>query len=384
MSEYQYVAFRAIDTPVSEANLRYMRKQSSRAEITPWSFDNEYHYGDFSGNAVEMLHRGYDIHLHYCNFGVMTLMLHLPQGFPHPAAVRPYLAKGGIKYRKDKTGQGGILIVSPYYEPFDSYFDQPFDEVLERLAPLRGEIMEGDLRPLYLANLAARMDDDHDPADEVEAPVPAGLEQPTAAQRQLGELYGIDKETIAAAAATSPPMAPASQGMTRGEWLSRQPSAKKDQWLTQCWEGKAGEVRRELDVAYRHNVPPASWPTNPGTRTIAQIVDDASALREKTDRKRAAAAEARRMKEQVAMANDPAKIMAKVDKLVAQQSTTAYAEASELLHRLGESLRELGKYHLAEEHAHRLQQKYPTRTRLVSELRKQGFLKKPSKKSGRA
>jgi hypothetical protein len=41
MSEYQYIAFRAIDGPVSEKNRAYMRRQSSRAKITPWSFENE-------------------------------------------------------------------------------------------------------------------------------------------------------------------------------------------------------------------------------------------------------------------------------------------------------------------------------------------------------
>ena len=46
MSEYQYVGFRAIEKPVTEKNLEYMHSQSSRAEITPWSFDNEYHFGD--------------------------------------------------------------------------------------------------------------------------------------------------------------------------------------------------------------------------------------------------------------------------------------------------------------------------------------------------
>lgn len=51
MSEYQYVSFRAIDKPVGAENLEYMERQSSSAEITPWSFDNEYHYGDFGGNA---------------------------------------------------------------------------------------------------------------------------------------------------------------------------------------------------------------------------------------------------------------------------------------------------------------------------------------------
>jgi hypothetical protein len=82
MSEYQYVAFRAIDGPVRESNLNYMHKQSSRAEITPWSFENEYHYGDFHGDATEMLRRGYDFHLHYANFGTRRLMLRLPNGLP--------------------------------------------------------------------------------------------------------------------------------------------------------------------------------------------------------------------------------------------------------------------------------------------------------------
>ncbi|MBW3597483.1 MAG: hypothetical protein KY475_09445 [Planctomycetes bacterium] len=89
MSEYQYVAFRAVDAPVSEKNLEYMERQSSRAEITPWSFDNSYHYGDFRGNALEMLRRGYDVHLHYANFGARKLMIRLPHGLPDPEAASP-------------------------------------------------------------------------------------------------------------------------------------------------------------------------------------------------------------------------------------------------------------------------------------------------------
>jgi len=57
VSEYQFIAFRAIDAPVSEKNLQYMRKQSSRAVITPWSFENEYRFGDFRGNVPEMRRR---------------------------------------------------------------------------------------------------------------------------------------------------------------------------------------------------------------------------------------------------------------------------------------------------------------------------------------
>lgn len=113
MSEHQLVAFRAIDGRVSDRNLEFMQKQSSRAKITPRSFDNEYHYGDFRGDAAEMLRRGYDIHLHYANFGIRTLMLRLPNGLPDQAAVAPFLPGDGIKLIKDKIGPGSILKISP-------------------------------------------------------------------------------------------------------------------------------------------------------------------------------------------------------------------------------------------------------------------------------
>src|ERR1700692_2142331 len=102
MSEYQRIAFRAIDGPVSEEKLEYMRRQSSRAEITPWSFDNSYEYGDFRGDAVEMLRRGYDLHLHYANFGIRKLLIRLPHGRPALEAAKPYLGKDAVQFLQDK------------------------------------------------------------------------------------------------------------------------------------------------------------------------------------------------------------------------------------------------------------------------------------------
>jgi hypothetical protein len=165
MSEHQIVAFRAIDAPVSEKNLEYMRNQSSRAEVTRWSFDNEYHYGDFRGNAAEMLRRGYDLHLHYADFGIRTLMIQLPHGFPDRAAAAPYLDEKELHFLKDKTGPGGTLVIEPGHEPDDLEQLWEVDELLERLLPLRAEIMDGDLRPLYLAHLAISGDMNHYPEE---------------------------------------------------------------------------------------------------------------------------------------------------------------------------------------------------------------------------
>src|SRR6056297_3922792 len=82
MSTYQYSYFAAVDKPLNDKQLQYMRRQSTRAEVTRWQFQNEYHYGDFHGNALEMMRRGYDVHLHYANYGVRKLMFQLPLGLP--------------------------------------------------------------------------------------------------------------------------------------------------------------------------------------------------------------------------------------------------------------------------------------------------------------
>jgi hypothetical protein len=123
------------------------------ASSCAWSFDNEYQYGDFGGNAIEMLRRGYDLHLHYANFGVRTLLIRLPHGLPNPRAVEPYYDAEAIQFIKDKKGPGGVLAIEPCFEPdaLEELWD--IDDLLDCLAPLRGEILAGDLRPLYLAHL---------------------------------------------------------------------------------------------------------------------------------------------------------------------------------------------------------------------------------------
>src|SRR5579872_5959807 len=98
MSEYQYVAFRAIDAPVSGKDLEFMQSQSTRAEITPWSFINEYHFGDFRGNAREMLRRGYDFHFHYSSFGDRKLMIRFPAGLPDPTAAKQYFKDDSLEF----------------------------------------------------------------------------------------------------------------------------------------------------------------------------------------------------------------------------------------------------------------------------------------------
>ena len=60
MSEYQYYEFLALDRRLTDKEMKEIRTVSSRAEITPTSFANEYNYGDFKGDEYEFLKRYFD------------------------------------------------------------------------------------------------------------------------------------------------------------------------------------------------------------------------------------------------------------------------------------------------------------------------------------
>jgi len=377
MSEHQYVAFRAIDGPVNDKNLKYMQRQSSRAQITRWSFENEYHFGDFRGNAIEMLQRGYEIHLHYANYGIRNLYIRLPNGFPDSKAARPYIADESMQLVKDKKGRGATLVIQPFYEPGDLNELWDLSEMLERLIPLRSELLDGDLRPLYLAHLAICRDGDHDPEETPEAPVPAGLQEPTDAQLALADLYEISEALIAAAAQNSAPL-PSSDDVTTqyGQWLSGQAESTKDEWLVRLLSDPSLSVRTEILTEFRKYQHKPTWPTDRAERTIAQLEAVADEIQQAADKKAAAKAARARAKKLANMAADPKPYLRKTEQLVAERSIDAYRQVSELLAELREALTDSDQSGLAERQARKLKDKNPTLRHLTAALRREGFVPK--------
>ncbi len=377
MSEYQYIAFRATDSPVSEKNLAYMRRQSTRAEITPWSFDNEYHFGDFRGNAEEMLRRGYDVHMHYANYGIRTLLVRLPHGFPDGKSAKHYLDGESVRFLKDKKGRGGILSISPYFESgeLDPLWD--LDDLTDRLVPLCSEILDGDLRPLYLAHLAVGCDDDHDPEETAEAPVPAGLGELSDAQRALAELYQISDSLIEAAKQGSPSL-PRQQDRQAElkSWLAAQSQATKDEWLVGLLDDPSSSPRSEILARFRDASGRPHWPTVDLKRTIAQLWSAADDIQQKKKAKAAAKAARQRAAKLKKMAADPSPYLKKTEQLVAERSTAAYGKASKLLAELREAIADTKQAGLAEKQALKLKTKNPTRHHLAAALKREGFLSK--------
>jgi hypothetical protein len=377
MSEYQYVAFRAVDRAVDETNLEYMRRQSTRAEITPWSFENEYHYGDFRGDPVQMLRRGYDIHLHYANFGIRKLLIRLPRGLAETLSFEPYLEEGSLEFLKDDQDSGGILCVDPVHEPGDLEELWEIDAFLDRLIPLRAEIIDGDLRPLYIAHLAVLSDYNHDPEEAREAPIPAGLEALSDAQRALAELYGVSDELLAAAAEKSPTMPlPIDLNADRMKWIRAQPEATKNAWLAALLAEPGSAARAEILANYRTDRGTPSWPTAQPTRTVAQLEATATQIANESRKQAAEKAARERAKRLADMATEPEATLRETQRLVAERTAEAYNRIADLLADLREALSGSGRADLAENHARKLKAANPTLRLLTRELRRRGFVPK--------
>lgn len=377
MSEYQYIAFRALDKPVERDDLKFMRAQSSRAEVTPWSFTNEYHFGDFKGNVKAMLRRGYDMHLHYANFGIRALQIRLPQGLPDEKAASEYLDGDSLRFETDSGSDAGILTIAPYYEP--GHLPELWDvhEMFERLVPMRQEILQGDLRPFYIASLGVCFDLEHGPAETDAPAVPSGLANLTPAQEALAEFYGISEALLAAAAETSPPL-PAETEVRRryADWIAQQPQARRDGWLVDLMTGPAEAVKSRLFAACNADLAREARPLSEDRPTLGDLQSRANVLNEEAERAAAAKAERDHAELLAAMASDPKTYLEEVDNLVASRSISAYRKAAELLSALRDALVGTDQADLAEAQAQRLKRDYSRRHHLTAALRDAALLPK--------
>lgn len=389
MSEYQYVAFRAIDRPLTDKEIEFAESQSSRAEITRWSFDNEYHFGDFRGDPEKMLQCGFDLHLHYANFGIRKVMMRLPSGLPGSKSVwSKYIVGDAITWHKDKKGSGGILEISPFLEAgsLDDIWD--YNEHLDDFVSLRNELVEGDLRALYAVWLCGTVDQNTDPEEIDAAPIPAGIDEASDGCRALLDFYGIDPLILNAAGEHAQP-APTQQNRQEQlkEWLASLPENRVRDLLGQFMTGDLVATRAELLEKFREQSAAPDWPTSPADRTLEQLMQRAEELRDQETAKeeaKAQAAAARKAKQEERerqermkqMAKSPETFLQKADKLVAARGTANYKAAADMLAEIREAVSGERGDKIALTHAAKLHAAHPTLTHLTGSLRKRGLLPK--------
>ena len=154
MSEYQYYEFLAIDRPLTADEMAALRDLSTRADITPVSFTNEYNWGDFKGSPNKLMQRYFDAHVYIANWMTAIFMVRLPIEVlakeTAKALAMPYI----LNFKATKT-HWIITWSLEESENYDRFGMEDGHGWMAQLAPLRDELLRGDFRSLYIGWLAA-------------------------------------------------------------------------------------------------------------------------------------------------------------------------------------------------------------------------------------
>ena len=261
MSEYQYYEFQAIDRPLDRAAQDALRTISSRARITATSFTNHYEWGDFKGDPRKFMERWFDLHLYLANWHTRRLMIRVPKRFVNMADMDRFV--GEIDWVEVWTS-GDNLIVDIQRDEVE--VDDDWDDGsgrLAALAPLRTDLISGDLRLFYLLWLTA-VQEEFVPDDEVE-PLP-GIAPLTSALEGFAEFFGIDFDLMEAAAELAADDA-AISGHDLRQALAAIPEREKIELLLRAVDGDS-YVGAELRSRLRKNNPSSATRRTAGALRI--------------------------------------------------------------------------------------------------------------------
>lgn len=373
MSEYQYYEFRAVDAPLTSNQMDEVRKCSTRARITPTDFTNEYHFGDFKGDPLDMVRRHYDLHIYYANWGTRRWLFRVPVSTIDVEKVAAYAAGDIIDMRR--SGDRYLIDITLSPDDGGEYMDEDQDAAgwMADLSQLRRDVMDGDLRLLYLAWLLAVQYEEVEDQD-TEPPVPAGLKKLSGPLKTFAEVFGLDDDLLAAAAEASEDLVEhGDAGLA--EWLVRLPQGQKDQMLVDLCEGRRTGLAGELRALFRKSQAKPSEARRPG-RTVAQLNARAKELQAVREAEAAAAREAKARRQQREREVHLRQMMGswqqhwdQVERLIQTKVPASYTQAAKTLKDLRDAAALTGSN---DDFARRLQQlreRHRAKSSLIAKLR---------------
>jgi hypothetical protein len=294
VSEYQCYEFVTLDRWLTAAEMAELRSISTRAEITPTRFWNEYHWGDLKADPAELLARYFDVHVYFANWGTRRLMLRLPLQAVDLDALRAYFP--GWPATLATMGEHAVLdLCSEVEEPEEEWWEE--GHLAASLTPLRAELLRGDLRAAYLAWLLAVQDGEVDPG-ACEPPVPRGLGELSAPLEALVEFLRIDQDLLAVAAQSGDEDEDEDDADRFREWVRQLSAGEKQRWLLRAADNPDLALGSALLGEFRRAHPAVA---DRPRRTVAQLLAWAEKLEDARRREalqrqaqaRAAAAAAR-------------------------------------------------------------------------------------------
>jgi hypothetical protein len=267
MSEYQRYEFMTIERPLTQAQLDAVNGLSSHIEASSTHALIEYHWGDFKHNPITVLHEFFDGFLYWANWGTPQLAFRFPHGILPADLLDGYDLEDFVTFTRYKD-----------YDILDFHFgemeapDEWVEYELGSLMAIRDELMEGDLRALYITWLASQQmiggydeeEDDYDEEEDEESsvpPVPPAFGTLTAAQQALAELLRVPQELLVAAARHSKGAVPSTEDDVVA-WIELLPPERRHDYLVRLAHNEPGLSRllvrelRELGQGKTRETPP--------------------------------------------------------------------------------------------------------------------------------
>ena len=336
--------FRSIasDRPLTRAQLEEVNDLSSHIDASSTHALIEYHWGDFKYNPIEVLRDYFDGFLYWANWGSPQLAFRFPRSILPPTLLDGYDLDDFVTF----TRLADYDILDIHFGEMESP-DEWTEYELGSLMPIRDELMNDDLRSLYIVWLASQImmegyydedEDDEDEEDDEEEvrvpPVPPGFGTLTEAQQALAELLQVPQELLVAAGRHGNAAAPTIEDDV-AERVSLLPPERRDEYLLRLARNEPGLSHiliNELRVLSKDR----ETPTLPTGECVnyATLLTESRAVKAQLERER-------RQQEQLAHQRHLQNVhdhrddyWRQAEQAVARGTGTGYDEADRLLNEL--------------------------------------------------
>jgi hypothetical protein len=330
MSEYQRYEFMTCDRPLTRAELDAVNTLSSHIEASSTHAIIEYHWGDFKHDPIKVLHKFFDGFLYWANWGSPQLAFRFPYGVLPANLLDGYDLDDFVTFTRHRDYDILDIQFSEMEAP-----DEWVDYELGSLIGIRDELMNGDLRALYIVWLAGQyMLGSYDEEEEYEIsvpPVPPGFGKLTAAQQALAELLQVPQELLVAAAKHSKAAAPSNDDDVAAQIELLPPERSRD-YLIRLAHNEPGLSRRLVKELRELCQDKASTPLPEGERvTYATLLAESRDIKARLAREERERQEAARLRHLQELHDHQDTYWRQVDQAAARGTGPGYGEAVRLL-----------------------------------------------------
>jgi hypothetical protein len=319
------------------------------------------------------MERWFDLHLYLTNWGSRRLMIRLPKRLVDQRLLDTFLGEVDCA-TLSVSGENLIVDITRDEVEFEDWDDG--SGWLAALAPLRAEVLAGDLRLFYLLWLTAVQAEVFE-ADQPE-PMP-GIGPMSASLEAFAEFFGIDSDLVQAAAERAAvAMASTSSPEAVRGIISAMTDTDKTAMLSRLFDGDP-HVAAELRAKVRDGIASGADTTPIGARTVGELRARANAIglaREEAAAEKLAAQHKRRVKEAekarqarlLAIAGRGEGVWREVEAEIERRNATAYDKAAGLLVDLQAVAKERGTIEDFLRRLHAIREKHVRKERFIERL----------------